>query len=409
MDTFSPFIERMVMSLQTKVKSEKAVNIQTAVEMSVQNILDKAHAVLPLYTVSELLLVGSYAEGTKILDPDEFDFLAIIEDLSQPGAISVNNPQEEPGLVTAAVADDKLKPKWDSVCGNGFLQCFQNSGKPSRFGNTVMTAILEMYRTLDAKEKEGASGIMASATEIDFVTFNFFMPRVNDISVKLRRAEFKTPNVLIHFELDDMPVSVDLSPAIRYRKIEDCLNKDNCASPILAEEVKKHGSLLLVGNRDYYFRVTVTETELDYMQSKMKNKHKIIYILLKYVNFTFGNMSNQIFPFTSYMLKNICLLHDLRCNNGLGTVATCFDSVIELLAETCEQKYIQSVFNVKVNLFPVPESKYEKEYRKHVIETLQDIKRHSNTFHSVKELGEFLKYHFEQFCSKTFVIEKWGQ
>ena len=83
-------IEGIVAHIQRHVKTDRAAKIQRAVRKNIDIILAELADKEQLFKVSEVIQVGSYAEGTKILEPDEFDFLVVIEDLSIPGATAVN-------------------------------------------------------------------------------------------------------------------------------------------------------------------------------------------------------------------------------------------------------------------------------------------------------------------------------
>lgn len=79
--------------------------------------------------------------------------------------------------------------------------------------------------------------------------------------MKFYTVEFKTPDVITEFLLEGLVISVDLTPAIRYQKIEDCTERDNCASPKLMAFVKNHWSVLLVGNREIESPILVSESQ----------------------------------------------------------------------------------------------------------------------------------------------------
>ncbi|KAH3734409.1 hypothetical protein DPMN_040849 [Dreissena polymorpha] len=136
--SFSNLVEQKVLSLRRNVISERAEKIAEVVYRSVKVILEKVRELEPRFTVSEILKVGSYFEGTKINEilVDEFDFLVVIKELSQPGAIHINKEPDvsfkgalhsEPGLVQIKLQDDDLKMKWGKYVVDDFLECFQQA------------------------------------------------------------------------------------------------------------------------------------------------------------------------------------------------------------------------------------------------------------------------------------------
>ncbi|XP_045207051.2 uncharacterized protein LOC123559378 [Mercenaria mercenaria] len=349
-DNLSCFIQDTVLSLQENVRCEKAVKLQKAVAACINFFLVEVTKEEPMFKSAELIQVGSFAEGTKILEPDEFDFLVVIDELSKPGAVAIDNDLENvrghthlphSGYVTLVVADDNLKTKWERYCENGLLQCFQNSIDRARFGSIFIEVIRKLY-TERVLLKKADAVVTCSSTEIDFLNFGMGMPAVNDIGLNLRRVEFKTPNVLIDFELDGMKIGVDLSPAIRYHRITDCFRPEDCAGVALSDAILNRESLLLVANRNFDFRVTVTEAEVGYIQHIMKHEHKVIYIFLKYVNYSFTTNTWKWQPYSSYMLKNICLRHDLNCQHETRTITFCFKDVLEDMNACCSKLEITS-------------------------------------------------------------------
>jgi hypothetical protein len=400
----SNLIKETVASLSTNVNCERATKIQNAVATYVNMFLAEVTNIEPLFKPSELIQVGSYAEGTKILEPDEFDFLVVIEELSKPGAVAIDNDPlkvqgvthlPSTGYVTLTVADDNLKGKWEKYSENGLLKCFQYSTKHARFGSIFIKGIRKFYEERKAKKVEG-SLILITATEIDFVNCPLRMPVVGGISLKMRRAELKTPNVLIHFEYEDLEIGVDVSPAIRYHVIKDCFNPEKCAGTKLSEAILCRESLLLVANRNFDFRATVTEAEVDFIKRIMKKEHKSIYIFLKYINTLFSFKLKDWYPFSSYMLKNICLRHDLNCNTEMRELATCLNNVIEDMKQFCTKIEIPNVVNSDINLAAnslVPE---DTKLRDFMMEALTQICNKPKPATTVKDFGELLNQVVEE-------------
>lgn len=389
-------IKETVASVRTNIICERAAKIQTAVARCVTMLLAEVANIEPMFKPEELIQVGSYAEGTKILEPDEFDFLVVIEELSRPGAIAIDNDPTKvhgfthlpsSGYVTLSVADDNLKSKWENYCENGLIQCFQYSNRRPRFGSVFIKGIRKFYKERVAKRVEGTV-ILISSTEIDFVNAAVCMPAVGGISLKLRRAELKTPNVLIDFEYEDLKISVDLSPAIRYHSIKNCFHPEKCAGPRLSETILHRNSLLLVANRNFDFRITVTEAEVDYILHIMKNEHKTIYIFLKYINSLFSTKNKNWSPFSSYMLKSICLGHDLNCHIEDIDIFSCLKVVLDVMRQVCTDNEIPSSVNSDIDLAVgslVPE---DTEYRNCMVVALLQICSQSN---HIKTVDEFKK------------------
>ncbi|XP_045208534.2 uncharacterized protein LOC123560404 [Mercenaria mercenaria] len=410
-DNLSCLIQDTVLSLQENVKCEKAIKLQKAVAACINIFLAEVTKEEPMFKPAELIQVGSFAEGTKILEPDEFDFLVVIDELSKPGAVAIDNDLEKiqgqthlphSGYVTLVVADDNLKTKWERYCENGLLQCFQNSIDRARFGSIFIKVIRKFYSE-HVPVKKADAVITCSSTETDFLNCAMVMPAVNDIALNLRRVEFKTPNVLIDFELDGMKIGVDLSPAIRYYSITDCFKPNDCAGVALSDAILNRESLLLVANRNFDFRVTVTEAEVGYIQRIMKHEHKVIYIFLKYINYSFTTKNKKWEPYSSYMLKNICLRHDLNCQHETRTISSCFKDVLEELNACCSKLEITSAVNSKIDLCAssaMPD-KMTFGYRQYVVEALTQISQQAVNIHTLEDFNKLLNSTVEN-CLKRF-------
>ena len=60
-------------------------NIQTIM----QTLLRKLGDTNPIFRISKSIPTGSFYENTKVGSPDEFDFMVVLENLSQPGSVEL--------------------------------------------------------------------------------------------------------------------------------------------------------------------------------------------------------------------------------------------------------------------------------------------------------------------------------
>ena len=354
-DAFYKLIEAKVTTIQKATKCERAMKIQEAVAENLKYFLKEVEKLEPLFCVSELIQVGSFAEGTKINKPDEFDFLAVVDVLSKEGTIVVEH-NRGPGSVSVSLPEKYSNTTLTKLCEGGELKCFQapsmalSFSGPARFGTTFVETVENAYKNKVFQFRRGGNFTVRSPIGKDFVGGGLVIPPVNEISLLLQKVEFKTPNILLEYKFEGLAVSVDLSPAIRYHTIEDCIDSENCANPELMEAIQKHGFMLLVGNKDGGFRITVTECEVKYMRVIIKRRHKLLYVLLKHLSYTFAN-AVPCEPFTSYMLKQICFHHDAKCRSETEKCSVCFEMIIDDLMTCCSEKHLPSVLNKNVGLF----------------------------------------------------------
>ena len=59
------------------------------------NIATKIGKIESAFEISHTYLAGSMAEGTSIIQPNEFDYLVVLKHLSQPGAVEINKQNGE--------------------------------------------------------------------------------------------------------------------------------------------------------------------------------------------------------------------------------------------------------------------------------------------------------------------------
>ena len=354
-DAIYRFIEKKVAAIQRDTKCERARNIQKAVAESLQYLLKEVEKLEPVFGVSELIQVGSHAEGTKINEPDEFDFLAVVYLLSKEGTVIIDHKEDSwrTGSVSLVLGDISVNNELSKFCEKGEMQCFQGKSLSesffgaTKFGTTFIKGVMNTFRKKLLKIGSSRGMIMCTPVDINFAGGGLIFPPVNGITLLLKDVQFKTPNILLEYELEGLEIGVDLSPAIRYHRIEDCINPAKCASPELLEAIRQHGSVLLVGDKLGGFRITVTECEVKYMQEIMRKRHKLLYIFFKHICHLF----RKLYPFTSYMLKQICIHHDAKCESDSEALASCLGKIIQNITMYCSEEELPTVLNKDVDLF----------------------------------------------------------
>ncbi|XP_060574332.1 uncharacterized protein LOC132732013 [Ruditapes philippinarum] len=392
-DVYAQLVKGVVTSVQLETLSEEAERIRSTIHFYLMAWLDEVEEINPLFKVKELIGVGSYAEGTKIIEPNEFDYLAVIDDFSKPGLLKIDLGESSvhEGLVKVKVEDDDLKSRCGQLCQSGHLQCFQPINFPmsgdNRFGHVFIEALFKYAK------KNGKGGYPIITCQID-------LPIVNNISLLLTEVDYNSPNVLICFKYKGKEITTDISPAIRYFRTEDCFKKEDCAGPVFAELVLSRKSLLLIGaftRNDSDFKITVTEAEVEYMKTVMKAEHKTIYIFLKYITKLYKDKVYNVYPFTSYMLKSVCFHHDIKCEPGKRSIRHCFQLVIEDLMVCDQQGYVISIVNKHMHLVLNKDISLYKNIRRSNM--LTDMKKMSILPQGINTVDAFHEY------VRNFVLE----
>ena len=86
---------------------------------------------------------------------------------------------------------------------------------------------------------------------------------------------------------------------------------------------------------------------------------------------------------TSYMLKMICIRHDLECADIDKKLSVCFDKVISVIARCFEEENVRSVFNLKLSVWGFTNSL--PKYRQHVLEAIRQISQLDLPNHPIEE------------------------
>ena len=390
-------IERTSAQLNPGMGSAKVMMIADCINKYIQELLSQVGQDYPEFKVSELLQVGSFKEGTKIISPNEFDYLAVIESLSKPGCICVQKAKptmERPvtaGLVEVMVAPEYMET-WEKYYHEGYLRCFQMSGKNvnhnqhDTFGTIVVKTIAKMEKRKGIQTLRDQNLSLSVLTNCE----QYHKSVLETKEIKIKLADVHHPNVQLSFLTEDYKISADLCPAIRYTKVEECFDEKLCASMEIAESVKKHGSVLLVGRLNCDFRITFTEIEVNYMQCELRKNHQMLYMYLKYINHLFVS-KRKYDVFTSYMLKTVVIHHDIHCIAKDKSLYRCFGDIIDLLSQFVDKDYMPNIFNSDVNLLqpkPFEATNVVKTFQKIQLVILKDIHEMSKQEETVDQHKE---------------------
>ena len=396
-DTFYKLLEVKVKSIQNATICETATRIQEAIADNLKYFLKELKKLEPLFRCSELIQVGSFAEGTKIYKPDEFDFLAVVDVLSKDETVSVESSQIA-GRVSVNLAKKYSNSTLTKLCEDDKVKCFQAASLaqsfsgPVRFGTIFVKTVVNAFKNKVFEFRRGGHVTVASPVGMDFVGGGLVIPTNNGIPLLLKKVEFKTPNVLLEYECGELLIGVDLSPAIRYHKINEYVSNEKCTNHKLMDVVQKHGSVLLVGDKVGGYRITITECEVKYMKDLMKKQHKLLYILLKHVSQTFKqSISSEIF--SSYMLKQVCIHHDAECQSDIENCLDCLEIITEDMIKYCTEKHLPSVLNKDISLLnPFRSvSGFYWHLKMHFLIALRVICQHSRNVSSIEEFDTLLR------------------
>lgn len=292
--------------------------IYSSVHEIVNRILQKVSEHDERFTFDEIIKLGSIAEGTKLIEPNEFDYLCILKDFSNPDIVICRKVcSHNPGHTHVFIEDESLLKKWGDCMDDGQLLANKIFAELSR-------AVGEMYMN----EKK---------VKVDRSLGHLYL---GGFSVRDRG-----PNTVLHLYWipinagQKLDICVDVSPAIRYFGIEDV-----SLSPVVAtsEAFQDLSSVLLVPGLihqtvnkclDKCFRITCTEVEVKLVKS-LSDEHVRCYKILKhFICYLCKHLSVSkvtYFPLSSFILKIAVIQHAALCH-GCKPKRECMNAIIDFI------------------------------------------------------------------------------
>ena len=367
-----------------RMSREELNDIQEAVEEIVWQYADTVATIEPRFKAKSIHGVGSFYEGTKILKIDEFDFLYIIDELSNDALIEMEKIQVEDVLGVAVRiknVDHFKDSKWLlDTDGNG-------------------DSYLSMLNFLPAKAAfyiksphESFSDVLSRAAE-SFRSQSLSSKKSSG-TLSLMGQELKAgPNVELWFEWqsfkgDWFGLKADITPVIRGANLPDMISEEECEHIPYLTQLHTTGSYLVMPSKfrhmmmPYTFSPTFTETERDLMKD-LNQSHRMAYQCLKFLLLDLYTRRNPlycdlhtflipaVYPdvelkdvlkkldylthksfLSSYCLKTAVLLHARDCQLQQNPELCSLDVMSRLLGCVCRQHpTLSSIFLKQDNLF----------------------------------------------------------
>ncbi|XP_060569176.1 uncharacterized protein LOC132727621 [Ruditapes philippinarum] len=302
-----------------QISEEETVDIIDAVETLVSNIITYVTSKVDWLPFSRLLKVGSMAESTSIVFPDEFDYLAIHK---QKGMQIERVCKQDRGYAHIKVTDPDLKKKWFKWLRGDYLQAFFTTNGfadmfPGDF-DTLGNAL--MYEVAQISQSVSDVGVLPKRTGL---------MRIG------KRVQKNGPAFTQHFlwepynlQKSKTTIKVDITPAIEFDLNDDIINENDTFHTDILNKTVEHGKFMLVLTHDHgpscplCFRLTFTETEVN-LVCCLDTHHNDCYKLLKYI-FNSGGSVNFL---SSYVLKTLVLKHGYHCEET-ANLAVCFKQLV---------------------------------------------------------------------------------
>lgn len=304
--------------LTFKQSDEEVTSIKESVNRMVDCIMDEVVAIDERFDMLRKVPVGSNAEGMRIVNPDEFDFMIVLKSLSRSGVIEVRRQCKDlPSFAHAHIIDDAVREIWHDVCKDENLKSTPSSNMKDAFQSLVLRrgqniGIRELFceRIKLAVKKLLDKRFTIPTTEGTL--------SLKDVGVQIHGPAI-TPLLNWHSicTKTDFEISVDLVPAIEINDINRLVDESDTYSLTVFEELKRTGRVHLTPagrispcKEGMCFQIACSETEVKLVKC-LNSNHKKCYKILKDMFETRDEIGDQII--ISYVLKTLIQKHANEC------------------------------------------------------------------------------------------------
>ena len=96
--------------------ASEVADIESAVVQVCYRILEVVYELDNRFKTSRVLKTGSFYDGTKISEPNEFDIMAVNEELSRPGLCkAVRECPDAAGFAHVLIEDKSVSDRWKGL------------------------------------------------------------------------------------------------------------------------------------------------------------------------------------------------------------------------------------------------------------------------------------------------------
>ena len=358
MSTLERFLEDLYTNyIQFQISKEEVDAIKMGVETLINRIVAKITTSDERLQISNLIKVGGFYEGTKIGEPNEFDFLVEMEDFKNSDIYSFEVAcHQNPYSVHCLVNTEYYYRRW--------------LNEEVRLGNTSMVF-----------PPKKIFGILCSATEHAIMGLrssqeHTWQNELGCIQVYEPR-EYGTgifgPNAMIEmtWTSESVKTAIDVSaditaciPCPEYitdkwnLAIDPSMKKNVLMVPPSSSNLYEFESGL-GGSEHCCWRLSCTPLEVAAMNA-MHEVHRKCYKIMKYIcKGSTGDKINQrdgilaknhgLKLLSSYMLKNVVMHHNAKCVNSIKSVSICLRQMFDLLLDFHECECLPVFFMPSLN------------------------------------------------------------
>ena len=303
----------------------EVLDIQNAVEFLVCRLLYKVGELDSRFFIRHIVPNGSFYDGTKISLPDEFDFLAVVDKLSDNHLTISRECNHNPGY--AHLSDGKLNSDWAPLSADGYLYSIKQFGDAQSFRDQFRIAF---HKSLREQISEGCKD------KIHYITG---ILQLSGYNVSLHGPECIV-NATWHSRtnLTSFPVTIDVCPAIAADYASDILSEKDVLFSSAYQSVLQNVRFYLIPSDSrscpFCFKFVFTDSDRS-LVTTLNEAHSKCFRTLKLL-FKAACQENQSLQrvVNSFALKMAVLWHADQCLEAKST-KSCLLEILEYLRTKC--------------------------------------------------------------------------
>ena len=298
------------------------------------------------FKTSRVLKTGSFYEGTKISEPNEFDLMTVNEELSRPGLCkAVRECPDAAGFAHVVTEDQSVADRWKGITysredGRLYIVPYHQFGSVQvRFGRMVRNA----YERLCSRQRQRTISTPTGTLKMIQGGTNPVRPGCR-FQLKWRSSSTDAYNPLY--------IEVDLTFAVEVEVENDRESARNSLYLLVpawcyeCQERCGHNNITLCWKRSF----SLIEKQM-FEEMGHQHIHKRCNRVLKYLKDMFY-LDRNPFQISSYVIKTLVLRHEEQYKEKEHKcLEKCVLRILHDLVHCCREKELQSLHNAKCNIF----------------------------------------------------------
>ena len=309
---------------------EEVTHIGDNIQIIVQALLRELGDTNPIFRISKIIPTGSFYENTKVGSPDEFDFMVVLENLSQTGSIELKQG--------CTPWYPKVKILKNTSLYNKYIPSLNFDKKPNEYLGEPSSLVYDFWKELSSLISRNPPSVKTSFGTISTVPSK---------TQKLQFEYIRSPNVPAPADtpcnglilMKKILIGVDLMLAIEHPDISSVLSTSGFPQEF-RPNLKQNGCHIIAKschtpkhfpNPPCWF-ISFAACELETMKA-IDEKHKEAYKILKCLLIGEINYPGKCMNLSSYLLKTALMFHvrgENKCINPRH-YSSCIDDILGYL------------------------------------------------------------------------------